>query len=553
LLPRLSGPLCALCLCVSALKTAPLRFSLPLARGLLLQKCNMKAPENFPSKNASNRIVIIGAGPAGLTAAAELAENGHGVVVLEKDPEYVGGIARTVTYKGYRFDIGGHRFFSKSSEITEWWKKRLSSEFISVKRLSRIFYQGKFFDYPLKPANAFFGLGVWKSFACGFSYLKSRLFPIRSEKSFADWVTNRFGSKLFNIFFKTYTEKVWGMPCTEISADWAAQRIKGLSLFKAVWNALCPQRGKGSKTIKTLIDTFEYPRLGPGMMWEKTRDDIINAGGTVKMGEEVVAINRAGNQIVSVTTRNAKGEETEWTGQQFIVSMPLRDCVKSFYPRVSKETLSAADRLKYRDFLTVALMVNRKNLFPDNWIYVHDPSVRLGRIQNFNNWSAEMVPNENTTCLGLEYFCFEGDDLWSMADADLIELGKKELVKLGLAQSGDFLDGCVVRMEKAYPVYGPGYQDDVAIIRSELSQFENLQPVGRNGMHKYNNQDHSMMTALIASRNIAGSAQLNPWKVNTDAEYHEEGEADDTKTGRLVPQRLDAATSESLAPAASAQ
>lgn len=483
-------------------------------------------------------VVIIGAGPAGLTAAAELAESGHSVTVLEKDPEYVGGIARTVGYKGYRFDIGGHRFFSKSSEITEWWKKRLGSEFISVKRLSRIFYNGKFFDYPLRAGNALFGLGIFESAACGFSYLKSQLFPIRSEKSFKDWVTNRFGARLFNIFFKTYTEKVWGLPCEEISADWAAQRIKGLSLLKAVVNALLPQWGK-SQSIKTLIDTFEYPRLGPGMMWEKTRDDILSLGGDVRMGEEVIRIRRDGKRVITVTTRNVANLETEWLGDSFLVSMPLRDCVAAFEPQLAPETRAAAERLKYRDFLTVALIVNRTDLFPDNWIYVHETSVKLGRIQNFNNWSPEMVPNQNTTCLGLEYFCFEGDQLWTMSDAELIAFGQAELEKLSLVRAADCVDGCVVRMEKAYPVYGPGYEEDVAIIRRELSQFENIQPVGRNGMHKYNNQDHSMMTALLASRNLTQNGGFDLWKVNTDAEYHEEGGTDDRTTGRLVPRKLE--------------
>jgi protoporphyrinogen oxidase len=483
---------------------------------------------------APKEVIIIGAGPAGLTAAAELAEAGSSVTVLDKDPEYVGGIARTVRYKGYRFDIGGHRFFSKSSEITHWWKKRLGSQFISVKRLSRIFYKGKFFDYPLRAGNALFGLGLFESFACALSYLKAQLFPKRPEKSFADWVTNRFGARLFKIFFKTYTEKVWGMPCDEISADWAAQRIKGLSLMKAVLHSLLPRSGK-SGSIKTLIDSFEYPRLGPGMMWEKTRDDICSLGSEVRLGEEVIRIRREGNRVIAVTTRNPAGLKTDWLGKSFIVSMPLRDCVLAFEPQLSEETIAAAKRLKYRDFLTVALVVNRTDLFPDNWIYVHEASVKLGRIQNFNNWSPEMVPDQATTCLGLEYFCFEGDQLWKMSDQDLIELGKAELETLGLVKRGECSDGCVVRMEKAYPVYGPGYQDDVAIIRRELSKLENIQPVGRNGMHKYNNQDHSMMTALLASRNLTQNGSFDLWKVNTDAEYHEDAPADDLKTGRLVP------------------
>jgi protoporphyrinogen oxidase len=466
-------------------------------------------------------IIIVGAGPAGLTAAAELSENGQAVTLIEKDTQYVGGMARTVNYKGFRFDIGGHRFFSKSEEINTWWHRRLAADFIKVKRLSRIYYRGKFFDYPLKAFNALFGLGLWTSLLCVLSYAKALLFPQKPEKSFEDRVTNLFGRKLFSVFFKTYTEKVWGRPCDQISSDYAEQRIRGLSLSTAIWHAFVPQRKAGRKVVKTLIEEFDYPRLGPGMMWEKTRDDIIRSGGVVRIGEQAMEFTWQDSRVTSVTTRNRHGQLQVIAGDQFIVSMPLQESILAFDPPLAEACTAAAQRLQYRDFLTVALMIHREKMFPDNWIYIQHPTVRMGRIQNFNNWSAQMVPHPGVTCLGLEYFCFEGDAIWNMSDRDLIALGKRELEILGLASAADVFDGCVVRAEKAYPVYYPGYEGDVRIIREQVQRFTNFQVVGRNGMHKYNNQDHSMMTALVAARRVLGCEQ-DPWRVNTDAEYQEE-------------------------------
>ncbi|MFH1067196.1 MAG: NAD(P)/FAD-dependent oxidoreductase [bacterium] len=474
-------------------------------------------------QNTNRHVIVVGAGPAGLTAAAQAAEEGFCVTVLEKDVQYVGGISRTVRYKDFRFDLGGHRFFSKSREVTTWWKKRLPHDFITRKRLSRLFYRGRFFDYPLRPANALWNLGVWESFLCVLSYFRARLFPIEPVRSFTDWVTNHFGARLFSIFFKVYTEKVWGMPCSEISSDWAAQRIKGLSLLKAVTTALFPQRGRGSKVVKTLIDEFDYPRFGPGMMWEKTRDDLLKIGGRVEMGREVARIRREGNRVLSLITRNAAGHGEEWMGDNFIISMPMRECVLAFDPALPPPVVEAARRLRYRDFLTVALMARRANPFPDNWLYIHDSSVRLGRIQNFNNWSPEMTPDPDVICLGLEYFCFEGDELWTMADADLIELGKTEIERLGLIKKNEVEDGAVVRVLKAYPVYGPGYREDVRIIGEALHEIANVQVIGRNGMHRYNNQDHSMMTGMLSVKNLMGD-HFDLWRVNADAEYHEAGE-----------------------------
>jgi protoporphyrinogen oxidase len=481
-----------------------------------------------------SRVVVVGAGPAGLTAAAELVELGYRPVVLERDPEYVGGISRTVRYKGFRFDIGGHRFFSKSPEITDWWRRRLPNDFITVNRISRIFYRGRFFDYPLRAVNALWNLGFWTSAISVLSYAKSRLFPIKPERSYADWVANRFGAVLFRIFFKTYTEKVWGMPCEEISPDWAAQRIRGLSLSKAIWNALIPQRGDKAQLVKTLVDDFQYPRFGPGMMWEKTRDDLAAKGVELHLGERVSRIRREGDRVNSVETIGAAGKR-DWPADAFIVSMPLKETVFAFDPPLGNSAVEAARRLQYRDFLTVALMVKRPRLFRDQWIYIHEPSVKVGRIQNFNNWSPHMVPDADATCLGLEYFCFAGDPVWSMPDAMLVELAKTELEKLGLARASEVFDGCVVRMENTYPVYYHGYIDDVAAIRAELEKLSNIQPIGRAGMHKYNNQDHAMMTGILAARNLSGGG-FDLWKVNADAEYLEEGDASSSE--RRVPKAL---------------
>jgi protoporphyrinogen oxidase len=460
------------------------------------------------------------------------------VTVLEKDPEYVGGISRTVVRGGFRFDTGGHRFFSKSDEVTRWWKRRLPNDFIRVRRISRIFYRGRFFDYPLKPWNALSGLGLFTSILCVASYLWARLFPRRPELSFEDWVSNRFGRRLFSIFFKTYTEKVWGMPTSQLSADWAAQRIKGLSLSKAVINAFRGRQPDSGETIKTLIDTFDYPRLGPGQMWEKAAADLRALGGRLEMGRRVTRIIREGDRVTAVEAEGGGGRSVV-NGDQFIVSMPLRETVLAFDPPLPGPIQAAARGLSYRDFITVALVVEGENPFPDNWLYIHEPGVRLGRVQNFRNWSEAMIGRPGTTCLGLEYFCFEGDGLWTMADSDLVELGKRELAQLGLCGAGRVTEGSVVRVEKAYPVYGPGYQAHLDAIRPALGALSNFQVVGRNGMHKYNNQDHSMMTAMLAVRNLEGG-RFDLWKVNTDAEYHEEADPSAVdRTGRVMPGRAE--------------
>ena len=475
-------------------------------------------------------VVVIGAGPTGLTAAWELVRAGHKVTVFERDPKDVGGLARTLYYKGFRFDIGAHRFFSKNGDISRWWNARLPGDFVRIKRLTRILYGGRFYHYPLLAKDALFGLGLCNSTACVLSYLWRKMFPLKSEQSFEDWVINHFGDRLYRIFFKTYTEKVWGMPCNQISSDWASQRIKGLSLKKAIMDAL-GFRSSGQETVKTLIDEFEYPRFGAGTLWEKTRDEIVEGGGDVFMDRTVCRFERRGNVITAVHTVTATGQEECWRADSFIVSMPLRDCVLSMEPSLEPDVQAAARRLSYRDFMLVALIVNRTNLFPDNWIYIHDPAVKVGRIENYNNWTREMAPQPNATCLELEYFCSMNDELWQMADAEVMGLAKRELEKLGLAKADEVIDGCVVRVEKAYPVYNADYRQNVDIIRQSLSRLKNLQVVGRNGMHKYNNQDHSMLTGMLAARNLDGEAN-DVWRVNGDAEYLEEMTEE---KGRQVP------------------
>jgi protoporphyrinogen oxidase len=502
--------------------------------------------------SARPTVGIIGAGPAGLTAAYVLAKEGIRATVLEADPEYVGGIARTARYKGYHFDIGGHRFFSKSKEVEDLWTEILPDDMLVRPRSSRIFYKGKFFAYPLKAIEALLKLGILESTRCVLSYLRARLFPVKNPRTLEEWVSNQFGHRLFTIFFKTYTEKVWGMSCKEISADWAAQRIKGLSLTTAVLNALLPRRPPKDRKdlVKTLIDTFRYPRRGPGMMWERCAARIQEMNGDIVMGARAVgcALDRAtGRWTIEYEGAEVPGGDgggrRSLEVDHVISSAPIRQLVAGLAPPMSEASRTAAASLRYRDFLTVVLILKERGVVSDNWIYVHDPGVRVGRVQNFKSWSPEMVPDPEMACYGLEYFCFENDEVWNASDSDLIELGRKELAAIGLAQPEDVVDGCVVRQRKAYPVYDDDYSRNVATIREELDRaYPGLHLVGRNGMHKYNNQDHAMMTAMLTARNIiAGDAIYDVWQVNQDAEYHEAGAAGAQVAAsglRMVPTRL---------------
>jgi protoporphyrinogen oxidase len=462
--------------------------------------------------------VIIGAGPAGLTAALELVRRGISPLLLEKS-DRVGGIARTVEHQGYRLDIGGHRFFTKVPEVDRLWREVLGEEFLRVPRLSRILFRGRLYDYPLVPRNALANLGPIESLRILLSYLKWKVLPYREEATFEQYVTNRFGRRLYERFFKTYTEKVWGIPCDRIRADWAAQRIRGLSLMSAVVDALT---GRGD--ARTLIKAFDYPRLGPGLMWERFRDRVERGGGRVELGTEILRIEREGRRIRAVVARR-DGRTRTVAGERFLSSMPLDELVGRLSPPPPAEVCEAARGLAYRDFLIVGLFLAKPDLFPDNWLYVHTPGVRVGRIQNFGNWSAAMVPGPGVTSLGMEYFCSRGDDLWEQPDADLIALAGRELDTLGLADPSDIRGGVVVRQEKAYPVYDGAYRRNVAIIRDYLGTIENLQTMGRNGLHRYNNQDHSMLTALLAVRNLLGERH-DLWEVNTERSYHEDFEAD---------------------------
>ena len=481
-------------------------------------------------KHSDKKVIVIGGGPAGLTASYELCKAGLKSIVLEKD-NIVGGLSRTASYNGFLFDIGGHRFFTKVKAVDDMWHEILpDGDFIRRNRLSRIYYNKRFFYYPLRASNALFGLGLWGSLLIFLSFLRSQLFPEKPEETFDQWVSNRFGRRLYRIFFKTYTEKVWGIPCSEITAEWAAQRIKGLSLLTALKNALVkPQTQDKKSVIKTLIDTFDYPKQGPGMMWKTVADMVQQRGSPVRLGATVEKIFWTHNQVDALEIK-VNGQRELVQGTHYISSMPIRELIQAFQPAVPGDILQAAKGLNYRDFLTVVLIINKRDVFPDNWIYIHDPDAKVGRIQNFKNWSPHMIPDPSKTCLGMEYFCFEGDGLWTMSDQELIELGRKELETLGFVCASDIQDGTVVRMPKAYPVYDSTYRESLKMIRQFLSRIDNLQLVGRNGMHKYNNQDHSMLTAMLAVKNILGE-HYDLWAVNADQEYHEEIKGVEEKTG----------------------
>lgn len=473
------------------------------------------APAPGADITADRPVVVLGGGPAGLTAGYQLVKQGKPVVILEAT-DMLGGIARTEVRDGYRFDLGGHRFFTKVKEVDDLWHEIMKEEFLKRPRQSRIYWNDKFLEYPLEGMDVIRQLGVIELSRCMASYLWAQAKPKGREDTFEEWVSNRFGKRLYTHFFKTYTEKLWGVPTDEIRAEWAAQRIKGLSFFSAAKAAFLGNRGN---KIKSLISEFNYPRFGPGQMWEQMAKDIREQGGEIRMDSPVTKLVTDGaGHVVEV---HAGGEVL--TPSHVISSLPLRTTVGIADPEAPVEVRDAARGLRYREFLTVLLVIEGEDLFPDNWIYIHQPGVQVLRIQNFKSWSPWMVPNDQDASIGMEYFCFEGDELWNMDDDKLVEMAGQEIEKLNLAQAANVKFGFVARVHKAYPIYDEKYAERVTTIRTWLErEMTNLSQVGRNGLHRYNNSDHSMLTAMRAVDNITLGSHHDIWQVNVESVYHEE-------------------------------
>lgn len=486
----------------------------------------MSEPSESPPPSPGT--LVLGGGPAGLSAAYVLATRGPGtslpdgapaplpVRLLEAGPE-VGGLSRSFRFEEHIVDLGPHRFFTKTEVVNELWEEVIGDELLDVDRLTRIFFGGKFFYYPLRPWNAFFGLGPLRTAAAIASFLHVSLFPHPDESTFDGWVTNRFGKVLFQTFFETYTEKLWGLPCDRIGADWAAQRIKGLSLMEAIRNALF-----GSTGTKTLIDRFRYPRHGTGSVYLRMQELIEGAGGAVDTGHRARTIRHDGaGRILSVVADTPEGEE-EFPVGELISTMPLTLLVEGLDPPAPPEVLEACSRLRYRNTVLVYVLVEGKDLFPDNWIYIHSPDVEMGRLTNFRNWSPHLAPEDSTrTPLVVEYWCFEEDELWTRPEEELVTQAGRELETIGLIRSGDVVAGKVIRLSRSYPVYEKGYQEHLRVLTDHVRGFENLQVIGRYGAFKYNNQDHSILMGILAARNLLGEDH-DLWEVNADSEYHEE-------------------------------
>lgn len=468
-------------------------------------------------------VLIIGAGPAGLTAGYELAKKGFKVTMLERD-SIVGGISRTIKYKGFRFDLGGHRFFTKNKEIEQWWQNILHEDFLTRPRLSRWYYRKKFFDYPIKPLELLGVFGIVDSMKIALSYAKAKIKPIIPEISVADWCINNFGHYLAKPFFIDYNLKLWGVHPRYLSKDFTSQRVKGISFMSALKDALKKSLGIKDNNIKSLIEQFKYPKYGPGMMWEQVAKLIEARNGKVLTEWKVVKIKHKNGKIVSVTAQKGK-KNKEFKADYVLSTMPLKELIFALEPKPSQDVLDAAKFLSFRDFITVALMIDQPKTVPDTWVYTHDEGMKPIRVQIFKNWSPYMVPDASKSCIGFEYVCNEGDELWSMSREKLIEQAKQDLKRLGFASMKKVFDAEVVRLKEVYPVYLVGYEERVNKIKDYLQnnfKDNSLQPIGRGGLHRYNNSDHSMMTALLAVKNILGEGKYDPWNVNTDAEYHEE-------------------------------
>ncbi len=441
--------------------------------------------------------VIIGAGPAGLTAGIELLKTEQiDVTILERDA-VIGGLARTNEYKGYRYDIGPHHFITSSDEVMKWWLDVMSDDFHPHKRYTRIFYNNHFFNYPLDPYNVITGLSLLECFKCVFSYIKVRLFPIKNAKTFQDWITNRFGFRLFSIFFKTYTEKVWGITCDKISSDWAAQRIKGFSLSQAIFYAFFGRWFK-KNVPRTLQDTFFYPSLGAGSFWERAAKRLTSLGGSIHLNHGVQKLEHDGSRITAVMAGDAAGSGSRFEADEFFSTMPLQALIKSLSPLPVQEVIAAAEALRYRGLITVNLIIDKGTVIPDHWLYVHEKSVRMGRIGNMNNFSLKMVADQNHTALSLEYFAFIEEPFWQTSEADLLKLGAAELEILGIVKASEVIDGMVTKTAEAYPMYDQNYHTHLGIVLGYLKQFPNLHLMGRNGMHRYNNMDIAMLSAMHA-------------------------------------------------------
>jgi len=470
-------------------------------------------------------LAVIGAGPAGLTAAHVLSRRGAHGIVYEADG-VVGGISKTVERDGYRFDLGGHRFFTRIGPIQRLWEETLGDEFLLRPRLSRIFYRGRFFAYPLRAEDVIRRLGLIEVLRCAGSWLAVRLRPRREKPTtFEDWVTDRFGRRLYEVFFRTYTEKVWGIPGSEIESEWAVQRIKNLSFREAFVSAL----GLKRTHVTSLIEEFRYPRLGPGQMWEAFRERVEASGIPVLVRHRVTKVEHRKGRIEAIELETPLGTVRR-SVSGVLSTMPLSELVLALDPVPPRRVVEAAERLRYRDMIVVGLITSDPDPFPDNWIYVHDPGVSVGRVQNFGAWSASMT-RPGATSLGAEYFCFENDELWRKPDSELVELAASELASIGLVDPAHIVEGFPIRVRRAYPMYDRGYGEAVTCLRDYVASFTNLQTAGRNGLHRYNNQDHSMWTAMLATVNLLDGADHDVWAVGTESDYLERGLVSESALG----------------------